>query len=166
MELSKLSETTGIQDNAILSEVVVSENITEPFRLCESNLAELERRLLENNNKELVDDFMNTLRYALLSTVAVKGDQIAKIILRGGILKDTTNLFDPFSLDIELFIILNIESYSLSDVVVELADKIYGDILYEKKLLFINTVLSQTEWNNIISDQDEHLILVEKERVL
>jgi len=101
-----------------------------------------------------------------LSTVAVKGDQIAKIILRGGILKDTTNLFDPFSLDIELFIILNIESYSLSDVVVELADKIYGDILYEKKLLFINTVLSQTEWNNIISDQDEHLILVEKERVL
>jgi len=166
MELSKLSETTEIQDDALsispASEVAVGDNITEPFRLCESNLTKVERRLLENNSKELVDDFMRTLRYALLSTVAVKGDQIAKIILRGGILKDTTNLSDPFSLDIELFIILNIESY----VVVELAEKIYGDILYEKRILFINTILSQTEWNNIISDQDEYLILVEKERVL
>jgi hypothetical protein len=134
----------------------------EPFRMCESNLTKLEKHLLENNSKELVDDFMKTLRYALLSTIDIKGDQIAKIVLGGGILKYTTNLSDPFSLDIELFIILNIESYSLSEVVVELADNIYGDILYEKRILFINTILSQTEWSNIISDQDEYLILVEK----
>ena len=170
MKLSKLSETTRIRDDELLeppiSETAMGEDITEPFRLCESNLTKLERRLLENNSKELVDDFMKTLRYALLSTVAIKGDQIDKIILRGGILKDTTNLSDPFSLDIELFIILNIESYSLAEIIVELADNIYGDILDKKRILFINTILSQTEWNNIISDQDEYLILVEKGRVL
>ena len=125
----------------------------EPFRLCESNLMRLEKQLSENNSKELVDDFMETLRYALSATINLKADIIDKIILRGGILKDTTNLFDPFSLDIELFIILNIESYSLSGIVVDLADNIYGDILYEKRILFINTILSQTEWNNIIDDQ-------------
>ena len=170
MELSKLSETTRIQDDELLglpaSETAMSEEITEPFRLCESNLTKLETRLLENNSKELVDDFMETLRYALLSTIDIKGDIINQIILGGGILKDTTNLSDPFSLDIELFIILNIESYSLSGVVVELADNIYGDILDKKRILFINTILSQTEWNNIIDDQDEYLVLVEKESVL
>jgi len=138
----------------------------EPFRLCESNLTKLETRLLENNSRRLVDDFMETLRYALVSTINLKGAQITQIILCGGILRDTTNLSDPFSLDIELFIILQSESYSLAEMTFELADYIYGDILYEKRLLFINTILSQTEWNSIISDQDEYLILVEKESVL
>jgi len=170
MELPKLSETTRIQDNKFLelptSEVAMFKYTTKPFRLCESNLTKLETRLLENNNKELVDDFMDTLRYALLSTINLKGNQITQIILRGGILRDTMNLSDPFSLDIELFIILNIESYSLSDIVIELADNIYGDILDKKRIFFINTVLSQPEWNNIVHDQDEYLILVEKESVL
>ena len=153
-------------DDKLSNRASDAEFIREQFVLRESNLMKLDALLSKSNGRKLADEFMKTLRYALLSTVAIKGDQIDKIILRGGILNDTTNLSDPFSLDIELFIILNIESYSLSGVIVELADNIYGDILYEKKLLFINTILSQTEWNNIIHDQDEYLILVEKERVL
>ena len=139
----------------------------EPFRLCESNLTKLETRLLENNSKELVDDFMETLRYALLSTINLKSDRIAKIILRGGILKDTTNLSDPFSLDIELLIILRSESYSLAEMTFELADYIYGGILDKKRILFFCTILSHTEWKRIKTfENNEYLILVEKERAL
>lgn len=142
-------------------------HITEPFHLYESNLTKLETRLLENNNKELVADFMETLRYALLSTINLKGDILAKIILQGGILKDTTNLSDPFSLDIELLIILQNESYSLAEMTFELADYIYGEILDKKRLLFFCTILSYTEWKRIKTfENNEYLILVEKERAL
>jgi hypothetical protein len=149
------------------SEVAMFEYTTKPFRLCESNLTKLETRLLENNNKELVDDFMETLRYALLSTINLKGNQITQIILRGGILRDTMNLSDPFSLDIELLIILQSESYSLAEMTFELADYIYGEILDKKRILFFCTILSYTEWKHIKTfENNEYLILVEAERVL
>ena len=139
----------------------------EPFRLCESNLTKLETQLLENNNEELVDDFMETLRYALVSTINLKGAQITQIILRGGILRDTTNLSDPFSLDIELLIILQSESYSLAEMTFELADYIYGEILDKKRILFFCTILSNTEWKRIKNfENNEYLILVEGEGVL
>ncbi|MBM3237962.1 hypothetical protein FJZ31_16860 [Candidatus Poribacteria bacterium] len=171
MELPKLSETTRIQDNKFLelptSEVAMVEYTMKPFRLCESNLTKIETRLLENNNKALVDDFMETLRYALLSTVAVKGEQIDKIILRGGILRDTMNLSDPFSLDIELLIILLSESYPLAEMTFELADYIYGEILDKKRILFFCTILSHTEWKRMKPfENNEYLILVEGERAL
>lgn len=129
--------------------------------LDQSELSQLESLLLMYNNHQLVDEFMRTLRYALLSTVAIKGNEIEKIILRGDILRDTTNLSDPFSLDIELFIVLNVETYILSDILVELADNIYGEILGKEGIFFINTVLSQTEWNNIASTLDDYLILAQ-----
>jgi len=160
-----MTETGTFTFDDDLSPSSLSLDVKEEFVLYEPNLNILHSQLLRSNSRKLVSEFMRTLRYALLSTIAVKGDQIAKIVLRGGILKDTKNLSDPFSLDIELFIILNIESYSLSDVVVTLARKVYGKILDKKQVFFINTVLSQEEWENI-TPKGEHLILVEKERVL
>ena len=139
----------------------------EPFRLCESNLTRLETQLLENNSRGLVDDFMETLRYALVSTINLKGAQITQIILCGGILRDTTNLSDPFSLDIELLIILQSESYSLAEMTFELADYIYGEILDKKRILFFCTILSNTEWKRMKNfENNEYLILVEGESVL
>ncbi len=171
MELSKLSETTQIQDDELLesptSEVVIGKYTTEPFCLCESNLTKLKARLLESNSKEFVDDFMKTLRYALLSTINLKGDQITKIILQGGILKDTVNLSDPFSIDVELLIILQNESYSLAEMTFELADYIYGEILDKKRILFFCTILSHTEWKRTETfENNEYLILVGEERAL
>jgi len=165
-EIIPMPTETGHLDDELSVMLPDVESDRRQFILHEPNLMRLDALLSESNDRILVDEFMKTLRYALLSTLAIKGNQIVQIILRGGILQNMQDLSDLFSLDIELVIVLDVESYSLSEILLELAEEIYGDILCAKGLFFIKTVLSQREWNNIAPDQDEYLILVEKESAL